>query len=120
MSARREQIAAQVDTVIRDLLRVAIDASPTSDVPTEHVEGAIIDAEGLVPGGKYHVIRTDRADLPGRKHHMCETFVLDLTHDPSARVALTAYAAHCAPDRPNLSADLVDRYRLTEQNPPAP
>lgn len=41
---------------------------------------------------KYAVMRMDREDRPGYKHDNCQLFVLDITHDPHARVAARAYA----------------------------
>lgn len=42
--------------------------------------------------GKYIVKRADGSDEPGGKHHGCQLFVLDLTHDPCARDAALVYA----------------------------
>jgi hypothetical protein len=56
--------------------------------------------------GKYRVERTDGKSAPGAKHHGCEYFVLDLTHDRFAREALTAYARACADEYPTLANDL--------------
>ncbi len=55
---------------------------------------------------KFEVSRTDGASRPGKKHHGCEYFVLDLTHDKHAEAALRAYADSCAADYPLLAADL--------------
>lgn len=55
---------------------------------------------------KYTVTRNDGSSEPGGKHHGCEYFVLDLTHDPHASAALRAYADSCAADYPLLAADL--------------
>lgn len=41
---------------------------------------------------KFHVVRRDREDRPGRKHDGCRYFVLDLDHDPLAIPALRSYA----------------------------
>ena len=41
--------------------------------------------------GKFQVQRTDGRSDPGEKHHGCQYFVLDVTHDPHARPALWAY-----------------------------
>ena len=57
---------------------------------------------------KFLIQRVDNSHLPGGKHHGCQYFVLDLTHDVHAITALKAYAKACT-DRPNLSEDL---YRL--------
>ncbi|AEV24594.1 hypothetical protein Dsui_0174 [Azospira oryzae PS] len=56
--------------------------------------------------GKFIVQRTDGRSLPGEKHHGCEYFVLDLSHDPHAYRALMAYAASCSEDYPLLAGDL--------------
>lgn len=55
---------------------------------------------------KFIVTRTDGTDGYGEKHHGCEYFVLDLTHDPFADVALIAYAKACEKEYPLLAADL--------------
>ena len=55
---------------------------------------------------KYHVKRTDGSSRAGKKHAACEYFVLDLTHDKHARVALLAYAASCRGEYPRLADDL--------------
>jgi hypothetical protein len=59
---------------------------------------------GLFP--KFNVSRVDGRDQPGEKHHGADYFVLDLTDDPHAIPALTAYAESCAADYPQLAADL--------------
>jgi len=56
---------------------------------------------------KFNVQRTDGTDRPGQKHDGCDYFVLDLTHDPHALVAIRAYAESCAADCPVLAADLL-------------
>lgn len=56
--------------------------------------------------GKFDVTRMDNRDRPGHKHHGCEYFVLDLTHDKYAEPALRAYAASCQEDYPTLAQDL--------------
>lgn len=58
---------------------------------------------------KYKVERIDGSSGPGRKHEHCEYFVLDLTHDPFAAAAITAYAEACLMEYPELAADLMDR-----------
>ena len=64
--------------------------------------------------GKYYVSRVDGAeDDPASKHcGGCDTFVLDLDHDPYARHALHAYAAACEGTHPTLAADILRRYPL--------
>ena len=55
---------------------------------------------------KYKIVRTDGRDAPGEKHHDCQYFVLDLTHDPYAIPALEAYAAACRDTHGFLAAHL--------------
>ncbi|CAK0155369.1 gp43 [Burkholderia pseudomallei] len=71
---------------------------------------------------KFDVRRVDGSSEPGGKHHDCEYFVLDMTHDQHARAALRAYADACASTHPELSADLIARYALApiEQTAAAP
>jgi hypothetical protein len=47
---------------------------------------------------KFNVSRVDGSDEPGKKHHGCEYFVLDLRHDRHAPAALYAYANSCEQD----------------------
>jgi hypothetical protein len=59
--------------------------------------------------GLYHKFNVERADgssEPGGKHHGCEYFVLDLTHDKHAPAALHAYARSCLREYPALADDL--------------
>ena len=55
---------------------------------------------------KFIVTRTDGTSAAGAKHHGCEYFVLDLTHDEFAVKALRAYAKSCRRKFPLLAADL--------------
>ena len=55
---------------------------------------------------KFNVTRADGSSEPGGKHDGCDYFVIDLTHDPFARLAILAYAAACEADFPLLAADL--------------
>ncbi len=57
--------------------------------------------------GKYRVSRTDGSSQKGKKHHGCNHFVLDITHDKFASVAVAAYAAACRHEYPALSEDLL-------------
>ncbi|CAJ3499981.1 gp43 [Burkholderia pseudomallei] len=68
---------------------------------------------------KFDVRRVDGSSEPGGKHHDCEYFVLDMTHDQHARAALRAYADACASTHPELSADLIARYALVPIEQPA-
>lgn len=60
--------------------------------------------EGLY--NKFHVERTDGQSAEGAKHHGCQYFVLDVTHDPFAVEALRAYAEACSKKYPYLAIDL--------------
>lgn len=55
--------------------------------------------------GLYHKFEVERVDQSPR-HENCDYFVLDLNHDKYARIALAAYALHCADDYPELAKDL--------------
>lgn len=57
---------------------------------------------------KFFVERWDGQSKPGKKHHGCRYFVLDLEHDPYVWPALQAYASACQETHPNLSKDLTD------------
>lgn len=57
--------------------------------------------------GKFFVERTDGKSAPGEKHHGCEYFILDMTHDKYAVPALRAYAEHCLAEYPLLHDDLM-------------
>jgi hypothetical protein len=63
---------------------------------------------------KFFVERTDGTGAPGGKHHGCEYFVLDLTHDKFAKAALAAYANACRSEYPLLAADL--RKKVEDSN----
>lgn len=58
---------------------------------------------------KYHVTRVDNSDLPGGKHDGCPLFVLDLRHDPHARIAATRWAQSAsASGKRGVAADLIE------------
>ena len=59
---------------------------------------------------KFSVTRVDGSDAPGGKHENCDYFVLDLTHDKFALVAIRAYASACALKYPVLSEELKKKY----------
>jgi hypothetical protein len=59
---------------------------------------------------KFEVKRRDGTSEPGKKHHGCEYFVLDLTHDKYAADALEAYANACRAEYPELAKDLRIKY----------
>jgi len=65
---------------------------------------------------KFDVRRTDGSSEPGGKHHGCEYFVLDVTHDPHARAALAAYATAVESTHPALAADMRERYGLAARD----
>lgn len=70
--------------------------------PTHEVKG--------LNRNKYLVRRTDQKDAPGGTHEGAEYFVLDLTHDPFAPVAMLMYAAACQLQYPDLTEDIFNRY----------
>lgn len=55
---------------------------------------------------KFHVRRVDGSTRKGKKHELCDFFVLDITHDPYAKPALLAYADACETTHPMLAADI--------------
>lgn len=72
-----------------------------------------MDNRGLY--GKFNVSRVDGSSEPGGKHHGCQYFVLDVTHDRHSSIALLAYADSCSAQHPELAKDLrklvEDKYR---------
>lgn len=68
---------------------------------------------------KFEVNRVDGSDALGGKHHGCEYFVLDVTHDVHAPAALRAYAESCKSTHPKLSVDLIDRHGAASPLPAA-
>lgn len=65
-------------------------------------------AQGLFH--KFRVQRIDGSDRIGGKHYGCRYFVLDLTHDEHAPVAMRAYAAACRVTHPQLARDIEVEY----------
>lgn len=65
---------------------------------------------------KFNVVRTDGRDQEGEKHHGCKYFVLDVTHDPHALVAVRAYADSIAAGNPIFAAILYDWTRRMEEH----
>lgn len=65
--------------------------------------------------GKFRIERTDGTSSPGCKHHGCDYFVLDVTHDKHAAAALAAYAGAVAATHPQLAADMRSRWNLPAQ-----
>lgn len=59
---------------------------------------------------KFTVIRSDGKDNISGKHHSCEYFVLDMTHDKYALPAIAAYARSCKVEYPLLAAHLRAKY----------
>lgn len=66
---------------------------------------------------KFIVTRTDGKDKPGCKHHGCRYFVLDLTHDKHAIMALKGYVLSCGDEYPLLADDLISIIDEMESNP---
>lgn len=64
---------------------------------------------------KFRVLRTDNTDGPGMKHHLCEYFVLDVSHDPYAMAALQAYAEACQITHPSLAADIRRQWIMGQE-----
>jgi hypothetical protein len=55
---------------------------------------------------KFLVSRFDKTDELGGKHHRCQYFVLDCSHDPHAKAALEAYEKSCREEYPLLAKDI--------------
>ena len=66
---------------------------------------------------KYRVERHDGRDAPGHKHAQCFMFVLDVTHDPAATAALSAYCDAAVTQRPQLVLDLYQSMGWSEHSP---
>lgn len=104
-----DEYMASLGREVFALLRFAQASNqPAEPVDGDDGPGIVNDHRGL--GRKYHVVRLDGTDRQGEKHHGCELFVLDLTHDPAAHVALAAYVAAVLRARPELAADLTAAY----------
>lgn len=88
-------------------------ASPAAPQPSY---SALLERDSSKPAEqqglfrKFDVRRADGSDSPGGKHHGCEYFVLDVTHDEHAAAALRAYGQSCATTHPQLAADLRNRF----------
>ena len=76
------------------------------DRPLTKTERAKIDKFNLGLYEKFIITRTDGQSLPGEKHQGCQYFVIDITHDKFAKVALLAYADACESGYPFLADDL--------------
>lgn len=63
---------------------------------------------------KYVVTRTDGSSELGGKHHGCDYFVLDLTHDDFALPALIAYEKACRSKFPALADDLKRKIEIMQ------
>jgi hypothetical protein len=61
--------------------------------------------------GLYHKWRVTRLNDEKGKHAACDCFVLDLTHDPFAEIALKAYINACRAQYPLLASDLLARLK---------
>ncbi len=55
---------------------------------------------------KFKVTRVNGTSEPGKKHHNCRYFVLDIDHDPHAVAALQAYEDSCIAEFPLLARDI--------------
>lgn len=105
------------------LLRAALSAPAQQQAGTvqacsfpERDETKPAEQQGLFR--KFVVRRVDGSDAPGGKHHGCEYFVIDMTNDQYAPVALRPYAVACRATHPALSADLQARFGdAPEQEP---
>lgn len=61
---------------------------------------------------KFTVYRNDGRDLPGNDRQGAEYFVLDLTYDPFARLAIQTYANACEARYPELAQQLREKIVL--------
>jgi len=62
--------------------------------------------DGLGTAKYQRPVRLDGTDQPGGKHDGCRLFVLDLTHDGAARVAVARYCDLVEDSRPVLCRDM--------------
>lgn len=60
--------------------------------------------------GLYEKFHVERVDGKQEKHADCDYFVLDVTHDPHAVVALEAYVESARRDGYNLLANDLDEW----------
>lgn len=110
----RLHVTTLMELVNRALTRAsAATVAEPSDTLPERDQSKPAEQQGLFR--KFIVQRVDGSDAPGGKHHGCEYFVLDMTHDPHAAAALRAYAEACAVTHPQLSADLRARHGAAQQ-----
>jgi len=65
---------------------------------------------------KFTVTRNDGKDAPGERHHGDEYFVLNLTTDKHALVALDAYGKSCASKYPVLASDIKQKLAALSVN----
>ena len=72
-----------------------------------------MDARDVGLFNKFSVARIDGTDAPGEKHHGCDYFILDMTHDQHAIPAVLAYAESCKVDYPVLASDLFKKVSAT-------
>ena len=87
------------------LAEVIDDADKSGAAEEREIEPAPQSTRGLYE--KFSIVRNDGESDPGKKHHGCRYFVLDMDHDPHAAPAMLAYAHSCKHDYPKLSADIV-------------
>ncbi|WP_186169818.1 hypothetical protein [Burkholderia gladioli] len=62
------------------------------------------------PARRYEARVATGSNTPATAIHRTEFFVLDLTSDPHAAPAMVAYAHACAATRPDLAADMLERF----------
>lgn len=89
--------------------RSIVQGLPFALRPAETVDGEKIPDEQRGLYAKYHVERKDGSSAPGKKHHDCEYFVLDLDDDRHALPAIQAYAWSCRRAFPALARDLAKK-----------
>ncbi len=75
-----------------------VDAGPAEDDPDKD--------RGVYE--KFTIKRTDGSSEKDGKHHECNYFVLDLSHDPFCRPALKSYAMACKGEYPDLAHDIME------------
>jgi hypothetical protein len=65
---------------------------------------------------KFNVTRTDGKSEIGKKHDVCDYFVLDITHDPFAIPSIKAYIKACKDKYPKLAEDLKVKLKMRKVN----
>ncbi len=124
------ELASDLDRAIAEVeCAIAAQPSPAAHRPEpsealkqlrRKAQERIGDKRAVGLYAKFRVDRTDGQSEPGQKHHECEYFVLDLTHDPHAPAAIRAYAESCRADYPLLAADLDQKLALASPSSARP